>query len=74
MTAEIDPHVQALRDLMVAEHQASIAERQRWAVALHHLGGLTWAEVAALVGGTEQAARRAGADGVAALRRTGGWR
>nr|WP_183342779.1 RNA polymerase sigma factor [Microlunatus antarcticus] len=53
---------------------AALPERQRWAVALHHLGGLTYAEVAGLVGGTEAAARRAGADGIAALRRTGGWR
>ena len=52
---------------------AALPERQRWAVALHHLGGLTYAEVAALVGGSEDAARRAGADGIAALRRTGGW-
>lgn len=52
---------------------AALPERQRRAVALHHLGGLSWAEVADLVGGTEAAARRAGADGVAALRRTGGW-
>lgn len=53
---------------------AALPERQRWAVALHHLGGLTYAEVAELIGGTEAAARRAGADGIAALRRTGGWR
>ncbi|HEY0237349.1 MAG TPA: RNA polymerase sigma factor [Friedmanniella sp.] len=53
---------------------AALPERQRWAVALHHLGGLTYAEVAGLVGGSEAAARRAGADGIAALRRTGGWR
>ena len=52
---------------------AALPERQRWAVALHHLGGLTYAEVAAVVGGSEQAARRAAADGIAALRRTGGW-
>lgn len=52
---------------------AGLPERQRWAVALHHLGGLSYAEVAAVLGGTEAAARRAGADGVATLRRTGGW-
>lgn len=52
---------------------AALPERQRWAVALHHLGGLSYAEVAELVGGSEGAARRAAADGVAALRRTGGW-
>jgi RNA polymerase sigma factor (sigma-70 family) len=53
---------------------AALPERQRWSVALHHLGGLTYAEVAQVVGGSEAAARRAGADGIAALRRTGGWR
>ena len=58
----------------VREAVAALPERQRWAVTLHHLGGLSWAEVALVVGGTEAAARRAGADGVAALRRTGGWR
>ncbi|SER05170.1 RNA polymerase sigma factor [Microlunatus flavus] len=63
------PEVRELRSAV-----AALPERQRWAVALHHLGGLTYAEVAAVVGGTEEAARRAGADGVAALRRTGGWR
>jgi RNA polymerase sigma factor (sigma-70 family) len=55
-----------LRDAVTA-----LPERQRWAVALHHLGGLSYAEVATLVGGTEQAARRAAADGIASLRRMG---
>ena len=68
----LDPAAAAeARDLRAAV--AALPERQRWAVALHHLGGLTYAQVAELVGGTEDAARRAGADGVAALRRTGGW-
>ena len=39
-------------------------------VAYHHLGGLPYDDVAALVGGTAAAARRAGSDGVATLRRT----
>jgi len=43
--------------------------KQRRCVAYHHLAGLPWSEVAALVGGSEAAARRAGADGVRALRR-----
>ena len=51
---------------------AALPERQRLAVALHHLGGLPYSEVAALVGATPEAARRAASDGVAALRRTGG--
>jgi RNA polymerase sigma factor (sigma-70 family) len=47
----------------------ALPERQRLAVAYHHLGGLPYAEVAALIGGTPEAARRAAADGIARLRR-----
>ena len=49
---------------------AALPDKQRTAVAYHHLAGLPYAEIAALVGGTPEAARRAAADGVAALRRT----
>jgi RNA polymerase sigma factor (sigma-70 family) len=49
---------------------AALPEKQRQTVAYHHLAGLLYAEIAALVGGTPEAARRAAADGVAALRRT----
>ncbi len=61
----------AVDDRVLRDAVAALPERQRLAVALHHLGGLPYAEIAALVGGTPEAARRAGADGVAALRRTG---
>jgi RNA polymerase sigma factor (sigma-70 family) len=44
--------------------------RQRQALAYHHLAGLPYAEVATILGGTAGAARRAAADGIAALRRT----
>jgi RNA polymerase sigma factor (sigma-70 family) len=47
---------------------ASLPEKQRLTVAYHHLGGLPHRDVAALVGGTEEAARRAAADGIRALR------
>ncbi|MVA75251.1 sigma-70 family RNA polymerase sigma factor [Auraticoccus sp. F435] len=47
----------------------SLPDKQRRCVAYHHLAGLPHAEVAALVGGTPEAARRASADGIAALRR-----
>lgn len=47
-----------------------LTERQRLCVVYHHLGGLPYREVAALVGGTEAAARRAAADGIKALRAT----
>lgn len=48
---------------------AGLPPRQRQAVAYHHLAGLPYAEVAAIIGGTPAAARRAGSDGIAALRR-----
>jgi RNA polymerase sigma factor (sigma-70 family) len=44
--------------------------RQRQAVAYHYLAGLPYAEVAELLGGSPEAARRAAADGIAALRKT----
>lgn len=47
---------------------AGLPDKQRTVVAYHHLGGLPYAEVAAIVGGSTDAARRAAADGVAALR------
>jgi len=47
---------------------ADLPDKQRLTVAYHHLGGLPHREVAALLGGTEEAARRAAADGIRALR------
>ena len=44
--------------------------RQREAVAYHYLVGLPYAEVAAVIGGTADAARRASADGIGRLRST----
>lgn len=44
--------------------------KQRQTVAYHYLAGLPYSEVAEIVGGTPAAARRAAADGIAALRRT----
>ena len=49
---------------------AALPPKQRQCVAYHHVAGLPHAEVAAIVGGTEAAARRAAADGIATLRRT----
>lgn len=49
---------------------ARLPPRQRQVVAYHHLAGLPYAEVAEILGGTAAAARRAGADGVARLRRS----
>ena len=46
----------------------SLPQRQREALAYHHLGGLPFAEVAVLLGSTEAACRRAAADGMKKLR------
>jgi RNA polymerase sigma factor (sigma-70 family) len=48
---------------------AALPSRQRQAVAFHHLAGRPYAEVAELIGGTADAARRAASDGVATLRK-----
>ncbi len=42
--------------------------KQRQAVAYHYLAGLPYAEIAGLIGGTPDAARRAAADGIRNLR------
>lgn len=49
---------------------AALPDKQRLCVAYHHVAGLPHPEVAAIVGGTAAAARRASADGIAALRRS----
>ncbi len=49
---------------------AGLPDKQKWAVAYHYLAGLPYAEVAEILGGTPDAARRAAADGMATLRRT----
>lgn len=56
------------RDLDLARALAQLPQRQRETVVLHHLGGLPFAEVAAAVGGSADAARRASSDGVRRLR------
>lgn len=58
------------RDLDLGDALARLPDKQRHAVAYHYLGGLPYADVAAVLGGTTDAARRAAADGVATLRRT----
>jgi RNA polymerase sigma factor (sigma-70 family) len=54
----------------LAQSLARLPERQRYAVAYHYLVGLPYAEVAAVMGGSTDAARRAAADGIANLRKT----
>jgi RNA polymerase sigma factor (sigma-70 family) len=48
---------------------AALPPRQKQAVAYHYLAGLPYTEVAAILGGSTDAARRAAADGIANLRR-----
>jgi DNA-directed RNA polymerase specialized sigma24 family protein len=47
---------------------AALPDKQRLSVAYHYLGGLPYAQVADLLGGTADAARRAAADGIKRLR------
>ena len=60
------------RDLDLSRSLARLPERQRFAVTYHYLGGLPYAEVAAIIGGTAEAARRAASDGIANLRKAQG--
>jgi RNA polymerase sigma factor (sigma-70 family) len=60
------------RDLDLPRSLARLPERQRFAVAYHYLAGLPYAEVAAIIGGTAEAARRAASDGIANLRKVHG--
>ncbi|HXT93762.1 MAG TPA: RNA polymerase sigma factor [Trebonia sp.] len=48
---------------------AALPEKQRQAVAYHYVAGLAYAEIAGLLGGTTDAARRAAADGIKNLRK-----
>jgi RNA polymerase sigma factor (sigma-70 family) len=60
------------RDLDLVRSLAALPEKQRFAVVYHYLVGLPYGEVAAIIGGTVEAARRAASDGVANLRRAEG--
>ena len=48
---------------------AALPEKQRLTVAYHWLAGLGYRQVAEIIRGTEEAARRAGSDAVRSLRR-----
>lgn len=56
----------------IARAVSTLPDRQRRAVTYHYLGGLKYQEVADIIGGTSEAARRAAADGIRSLRRTMG--
>jgi RNA polymerase sigma factor (sigma-70 family) len=70
------PHEPAVADVYPETDQdlqsavAALPAKQRQVVAYRYLADLPYADVAALVGGTEAAARRSAADGIANLRRT----
>ena len=49
---------------------AALPSKQRQAIAYHYLAGLPHQQVAEIIGGTTDAARRAAADGIKALRRS----
>jgi RNA polymerase sigma factor (sigma-70 family) len=50
-------------------HVKGLPDKQRQVIAYHYLAGLPYADVAEIVGGSTDAARRAAADGIATLRR-----
>jgi len=58
------------RGLDLAGALAALPRRQREAIAYHYLAGLPYQDVAAITGGSTDAARRAAADGIARLRKT----
>ena len=53
----------------LADALARLPARQKQAVAYHYLAGLPYKDVAAIIGGSPEAVRRAAADGIAKLRR-----
>jgi RNA polymerase sigma factor (sigma-70 family) len=64
-----DRHDRTEPDPGLAAALVALPDKQRQSVAYHYLAGLSYAEVAGILGGTADAARRAAADGIAALRR-----
>jgi DNA-directed RNA polymerase specialized sigma24 family protein len=67
---EVPVHPPDGPDPELADALAQLPAKQKQAVAYHYLAGLAYSEVAAIVGGSTEAARRAAADGIASLRRT----
>lgn len=59
------------RDLDLVDALARLPARQKQAVTYHYLAGLPYRDIAAIIGGSTDAARRAAADGIATLRRSG---
>jgi RNA polymerase sigma factor (sigma-70 family) len=59
----------ATRDSDLWSALARLPDKQRHAVAYHHIAGLPFAEIAELLGNSPDAARRAAADGIKTLRK-----
>ena len=49
---------------------AALPDKQRQAIAYHYVAGLPYAEIAGILGGSTDAARRAAADGIRNLRKS----
>jgi RNA polymerase sigma factor (sigma-70 family) len=64
--ANADP---AARDPDLWSALQRLPDKQRLAVAYHHVAGLPFAEIATLLGNSPDAARRAAADGIKTLRK-----
>jgi RNA polymerase sigma factor (sigma-70 family) len=52
------------RDIDLWQAVQALPEKQRQAVAYHYVAGLPYAEIAEIIGGTVDAARRAASDGI----------
>ncbi len=63
------PHRADERDLDLRDALAGLPRKQREAVAYHYLAGLPYQDVACVIGGSTDAARRSAADGIAKLRK-----
>ena len=57
-------------DLDLWDAVSVLPTKQRQTVAYHYLAGMPYADIADLIGGTAEAARRSAADGIKALRQT----
>jgi RNA polymerase sigma factor (sigma-70 family) len=70
---ELPDGISTIGDPQADDHQlwdlvAELPDKQRKAVAYRYLGGLPYADIAELLGGSADAARRAAADGIRTLR------
>lgn len=63
-----EAHIEASDPALWAAVSA-LPDKQRHSIAYRHIGGLSYAEIAEILGGSADAARRAAADGMKTLRR-----